>query len=74
MDEGDDVFGTVDLGIKGPKMDLENGSEDDLCMREAFGLAALDVIWNLSLRFMATFSSFGIHISFAFFIFSLCGL
>ena len=55
-------------------MDVENGSLDDLCMREAFGLVELDVIWNLSLRFIATLSSFGIHIIFAFFIFSLCGL
>ena len=55
-------------------MDLENGSWDDLCMREAFGLAELDVILNLSLRFIATLSSFGIHITFALLIFSLCGL
>ena len=55
-------------------MDLEDGSEDDLCVREAFGLAELDGILNLSLRFIATFSSSGIHIIFAFFIFSLCGL
>ena len=38
-------------------------------MREAFGLAELDGIWNLSLRFIATLSSFGIHIIFAFFYF-----
>ena len=55
-------------------MDLENGSWDDLCMGEAFGLAKLDVILNLSLRFIATLSSFGIHKIFVFFIFSLCGL
>ena len=55
-------------------MDLENGSWDDLCMREAFGLAELDVILNLSLRLIATLSSFGIHINFAVLIFSLCGL
>ena len=55
-------------------MDLENGSVDDLCVREAFGLAELDGIWNLSLRFIATLSSFGIHIIFAVLIFSLCGL
>ena len=55
-------------------MDLENGSVDDLCMREAFGLEKLDVILNLSLRFIATLNSFGIHIIFASFIFSLCGL
>ena len=42
-------------------MDLENGSWDDLCMREAFGLVELDVILNLSLRFIATLSRFGIH-------------
>ena len=54
-------------------MDLENGILGDLCMREAFGLVELDVIWNLSLRFIATLSSFGIHIIFVFFIFSLCG-
>ena len=46
----------------------------DLCMREAFGLAELDAIWNLSLRVIATLSSFGIHKIFAFLIFSLCGL
>ena len=50
-------------------MDLENGSLDDLCMREAFGLEELDVIWNLSLRFIATLSSFGIHKIFTFFYF-----
>ena len=55
-------------------MDLENGNWDDLWMREIFGLVELDVIWNISLRFNATLSSFGIHIIFAFFIFSLCGL
>ena len=49
-------------------MDLENGSEDDLCMGEAFRLAKLDVILNLSLRFIATLSNFGIHIIFAFLI------
>ena len=54
-------------------MDLENGSVGDLCMREAFGLAELNVMLNLSLRFIATLSSFGIHIIFAFFILSLCG-
>ena len=74
MDEGDDGFGMVDLGVKGPKIDLENGSWEDLCMREAFGLEKLDGILNLSLRFMATLSSFGIHITFALLIFSLCGL
>ena len=36
-------------------------------MREAFGLAELDSIGNLSLRFIATLSSFGIHIIFAIF-------
>ena len=74
MEEGDDGFGMVDLGIQGPKMDLENGSLEDLCMREAFGLAELDFIWNLSLRFIATLSSFGIHIILVFLIFSLCGV
>ena len=74
MEEGDDGFRMVDLGICGPKMDLENGSGDDLWMREAFGLVALDVIWNISLRFIATLSSFGINIIFSFLIFSLCGL
>ena len=49
--------------------DLENGSVDDLCMRETFGLVELDVIWNLSLRFIATLSSFGIHKIFEFFYF-----
>ena len=56
MDEGHDGFGMGDLGIKGPKMELE-----------AFGLAKLDVILNLSLRFSATLSNFGIHIIFSFF-------
>ena len=55
-------------------MDLENGSLDDLWMREAFGLAKLYAILNLSLTFIASLSSFGIHKIFAFFIFSLCGL
>lgn len=55
-------------------MDEGDGNLDDLGMREAFGLAKLDVIWNLSLRFIATLVSFGIHKIFAFFIFSLCGL
>ena len=63
MDEGHDGFGRGDLGIKGPKMELE-----------AFGLAKLDVILNLSLRFIAKLISFGIHKFFSFFIFSLCGL
>ena len=52
-------------------MDLENGRWDDLCMGEAFGLVELDGILNHSLRFIATLSIFGIHITFAFFIFSL---
>ena len=55
-------------------MDVENGRVDDLGVREAFGLATLDVVLNLSLRFIATLSSFGIHIIFSFVIFSLCGL
>ena len=43
-------------------------------MREAFGLVKLDAILNLSLRLIASLSSFGIHIIFEFFILSLCGL
>ena len=69
----------MDLGwwiwvYKDPKWIYKNRSLDDVCMREAFGLAELDVILNLSLRFIVTLSSFGIHIIFTFLIFSLCGL